>query len=157
MRGTSNTSIPKPRPAGGDDTLNGGDGDDTVDGGTGDDTIVGGHGAGNDVYKGGAGFDRVTYTSAKTKIKVDLEKGKASGGDIDKDKLVGIEGVLGGQAGDTIRGSKAANILDGHTGKDKLTGGKGKDTFVFSTELGQKNVDAITDSTASSTTRRRAS
>ncbi len=131
--------------ASGDDTLSGGGGDDSVDGGDGDDTIVGGHGAGDDTYLGGAGFDRVTYTSAGKKIVVDLQKGKASGADIDTDKLKQIEGVLGGRAGDTIKGSKGANVIDGHTGKDKLTGDKGKDTFLFSTEPGKKNVDTITD------------
>jgi len=72
-------------------------------------------------------------------------EGKASGADIDADTLEQIEGILGGQAGDNLEGESGSNSIDGHTGKDKLTRGKGKDTFFFSTELGKKNVDTITD------------
>jgi len=133
------------RGLGGDDTITGGNGDDEVDGGTGDDSIVGGDGAGNDRYTGGSGFDLVIYKSATSAIKVDLNKGKASGAEIGRDKLKKVEGVLGGQGGDKIIGSKGANLIDGHTGKDNLTGGGGKDAFKFSTVLGDSNVDTIKD------------
>lgn len=130
---------------GGADTIEGGDGNDTVDGGTGDDTIIGGNGAGNDLYAGGSGSDTVIYRSADLKVVVDLKKGVASGADIGNDKLKQIEAVLGGKGGDKITGSNGADILDGNTGKDTLEGGKGKDAFVFSTELGTRNVDKILD------------
>jgi Ca2+-binding RTX toxin-like protein len=129
----------------GDDTMVGGDGDDVVDGGLGDDEIVGGDGAGDDKYVGGKGLDTVVYKSATKSISVDLKKGEASGPKIGTDKLKQIEGILGGQAGDTIKGDKGKNILDGFTGNDKLIGRAGNDAFVFSTELGKKNVDSIRD------------
>lgn len=130
---------------GGDDTLNGGDGDDAISGGSGKDKIVGGSGRGNDKYDGGSGVDEVLYKSATKAIVVDLAKHKASGTEIGKDTLRGIEDVVGGAGGDTIRGDGHANMFDGLNGKDSLTGGGGRDTFLFSTKLGAKNVDTITD------------
>ncbi|MDZ4392586.1 MAG: calcium-binding protein, partial [Cypionkella sp.] len=122
--------------AGGNDTLLGNDGDDTLDGGLGDDLIVGGNGAGNDRYTGGAGIDTVRYTSAVTGILVDLAATTASGTEIGSDRLFQIENVLGGQGNDTIRGSIAANRLDGHSGSDTLEGFGGNDSYV---------VDRLTD------------
>lgn len=121
----------------GNDTLIGGAGHDTVNGGNGNDIIVGGHGAGNDKYNGGSGIDTVTYTSATAGIKVDLAKGVASdiaGGDaasIGVDKLTGIENIVGGNFDDIIIGSKAANILTGGLGADKLYAGNDKVRDVF--------------------------
>jgi Ca2+-binding RTX toxin-like protein len=113
----------------GEDKLTGGDGDDWVDAGDGDDEIVGGDGAGDDTYLGGDGIDTVRYTSAITGITVDLAAGTASGNEIGSDTLSSIENIIGGQAGDTLKGNAAANLIDGYTGDDLLEGGGGDDTL----------------------------
>ena len=102
---------------GGNDTLVGGDGDDVVDGGAGRDEIVGGSGRGDDAYDGGSGVDQVTYRSATKAIVVDLAKHKASGAQIGRDSLRGIEDVVGGSGNDTIRGDGFANTIDGLQGQ----------------------------------------
>jgi Ca2+-binding RTX toxin-like protein len=113
----------------GNDSLAGGAGDDTVNGGEGNDEIIGGNGLGDDDYVGGTGTDTVKYTSATVAITVDLGQGFASGKEIGQDKLLGIEHVTGGQAGDSLTGSAGNNFLDGYTGNDTLIGGLGKDTL----------------------------
>ncbi|MBM7069773.1 M10 family metallopeptidase C-terminal domain-containing protein [Actibacterium sp. 188UL27-1] len=51
-----------------------------------------------------------------------------------------------GEAGaDILRGGKGNDMLDGGLKADTMTGGAGEDTFRFSTELGEDNVDRITD------------
>jgi VCBS repeat-containing protein len=117
----------------GNDYLYAGAGDDVVDAGAGDDDIVGGDGAGNDTYIGGDGIDTVRYTSAITGITVDLVAGTASGNEIGNDSLSSIENILGGQAGDTLRGDAQANDLDGYTGDDLIEGRGGNDTLTGGT------------------------
>lgn len=62
--------------------------------------------------------------------------------------------VAGTKKGDSYKGTaftdkvdldKGDDTLNGAGGNDKLTGGKGRDTFVFDTALGPNNVDRITD------------
>jgi Ca2+-binding RTX toxin-like protein len=113
----------------GKDKLYAGGGNDHVDGGEGDDEIVGGDGAGNDTYVGGAGTDLLRYTSATTRITVNLGTGTANGADIGTDVLSEIENLIGGQAGDSIVGSSGANAIDGYTGADTISGGVGADTL----------------------------
>lgn len=121
---------------GGNDILNGGNGNDylyagsgndTVDGGAGDDLIVGGDGAGDDTYKGGTGIDTVKYTSATQAISVNLTSGRASGSEINNDKLYDIENVIAGDGNDVIVGSKVSNYLYGGLGNDNLDGAAGRD------------------------------
>ena len=51
-----------------------------------------------------------------------------------------------GVAGDDeLRGGRGSDLLDGGLGEDMLIGGAGEDTFRFTTELGDGNVDWITD------------
>jgi len=150
----------------GDDRLEAGDGNDTVNGGDGDDLIIGGSGRGNDVYQGGAGEDGVKYASATRSITVDLQRGSATGRDIDSDRLSDIEDVIGGSGSDRISGNASANgleggegndVLDGRSGddylvggagSDRMTGGLGADTFVLQalTDSGTgRNRDRISD------------
>ena len=68
------------------------------------------------------------------------------------DILTTIENVVGSRAGDTIKGNRLANILDGDTGNDCLTGGGRADVFVFS-----RGNDQITDFDAGRPTGRTAS
>jgi Ca2+-binding RTX toxin-like protein len=113
----------------GKDKLYAGSGNDQVDAGEGDDEIVGGDGAGDDTYVGGAGSDLLRYTSATTRITVNLGTGTANGTDIGSDVLSEIENIIGGQAGDSIVGSSGANAIDGYTGADTISGGVGADTL----------------------------
>jgi hypothetical protein len=114
---------------GGNDYLYSGAGDDRVDAGEGDDSIIGGAGAGNDIYLGGPGIDQVIYSSSTTSITIDLEAGTASGNEIGTDSLSGIENIIGGQAGDILRGDALANDIDGYTGDDLIEGAGGDDTL----------------------------
>lgn len=144
----------------GNDIIIAGDGNDSVSAGDGSDLIVGGDGAGNDSYDGGKGIDTVKYTSATAAITVDLAKGSATsiaGKDlagIGTDKLKGIENLIAGDYGDTLTGSKDANLIEGRGGNDTIDGGLGNDTlvggagadrFVFSTKPAANNVDVISD------------
>lgn len=56
------------------------------------------------------------------------------------------EPVQPGEAGnDRLYGGKGNDLLDGGLGADVLSGGQGEDSFRFSTELGEGNVDRIKD------------
>ncbi len=123
----------------GNDTLTGGDGDDylyagagndTVTAGNGNDLIVGGDGAGDDVYNGGNGVDTVKYSSATQAIVVNLTTGRASGAEINNDKLISIENVIAGDGDDLVTGSAVANQLEGGLGNDTLVAGAGNDVLV---------------------------
>ncbi|MCS0628702.1 calcium-binding protein [Telluria mixta] len=131
--------------------LIGGYGDDVLNGGTGMDIMVGGDG--NDTYYVDDQFDMIT----------ELGTGVANGG-IDT-VYAGISHVLnanvenlrlnsttsingtGNTLNNLIVGNAGANVLNGLTGNDTLTGGAGKDIFLFNTALA-KNIDTITDFSA---------
>ncbi|MFB9224975.1 hypothetical protein [Paracoccus cavernae] len=106
--------------------LAGGAGNDTLTGGAGNDTLDGG--AGNDVLDGGAGIDTVRF-SGNGAVTVNLNLGTAQNTGQGIDRLVGIEGVLGGGGNDRITGNAGANILGGGAGNDRLDGGAGNDTL----------------------------
>ncbi len=56
------------------------------------------------------------------------------------------EPILPGEAGnDKLYGGQGSDLLDGGLGADLLFGGTGEDSFRFSTELGEDNVDQIKD------------
>jgi Ca2+-binding RTX toxin-like protein len=60
--------------------------------------------------------------------------------------LIEYDGIAGGSGIDKIVGTTKADTLMGLGGNDILTGGKGKDAFVFNTKLSKKsNVDKLTD------------
>lgn len=138
----------------GNDTLRGGDGNDKLFGGSGNDVLSGGTGnntlygnsgddrflvdVGKNAVFGGSGFDTIDFSGASSGVKVDLSKHVASGGG--NATMWGVEGVVGTNFADTLRGDKNANAIDGGAGNDVirsaagadvLTGGTGKDTFVF--------------------------
>lgn len=114
----------------GNDYLYGGAGNDKVEGGAGNDFILGSDGSGNDSYNGGSGNDTISYSGATQSVTVNLNKGRASGAEIDQDKLRDIENVIGGAGDDIITGNSKSNYLIGNDGNDTLDGGKGKDTLV---------------------------
>ncbi len=109
---------------GGDDTLNGGAGNDSLLGGDGNDFLDGG--TGNDSIDGGSGVDTASYLHASTAVNVDLAQHVSSGGD-GSDALYNIEGIIGSQFGDVIKGDSNENILYGRDGHDLIDGGDGRD------------------------------
>ena len=130
----------------GNDSLNGGSGTDSVVGGPGDDTIDATGCSGSpcladaaDTYSGGDGVDSISYDHRAAAVTVTLD-GVADDGTAGEHDNVAtdIENVTGGDGGDTIVGTDAANVLsggsdyngqpntiDGLGGNDVLTGGNG--------------------------------
>lgn len=108
--------------------LFGGAGDDELHGGsaTFGDTIQGG--PGNDILNGGGGLaDQVAYNDRSVPVTVDLQAG--IGGALGEvDTLTGFEDVVGGSAGDTLKGGDTAPqyILSGGNGNDVIEGGSAR-------------------------------
>ena len=119
----------------GDDTLRGGPGADLLDGDAGDDWLLGGNGddlalfgnEGNDTIDGGAGFDDVEYGGDPAGVDVDLAAGTATDGHGDTDTLLNVEGVVGSDFADSLRGDANDNFLSGLEGDDTLIGRGGND------------------------------
>ncbi|MBP2312134.1 multicopper oxidase domain-containing protein [Azospirillum soli] len=111
------------------DAITGVKGDDRVTAGLGDDRIIATAGDGNDSYDGGGGSDTYDLTGIATAVTVNLAAGTATGADIGRDTLVGVENVLGGAGADRITGDAGANFLTGAAGNDTMDGGLGDDTL----------------------------
>jgi Ca2+-binding RTX toxin-like protein len=134
-------------------TLSGLAGDDTIKGKGGDDQISGG--SGDDALIGGAGFDYADYANAAASVDVNLLTGTATGGD-GIDTLSELEGIIGSEFSDTLRGDNLVNTVlagagddlvllaggkdyaEGGAGNDTLKGGTGADTL-----LGGSGADTI--------------
>jgi Ca2+-binding RTX toxin-like protein len=93
--------------------LDGGVGNDSLSGGEGADRLYGG--AGDDVLKGGQGrdvrWDSLEHNDAASTINADM--------------------LNGGAGNDRLHGQSGSDILDGGAGDDRLTGGGGRDKFIF--------------------------
>ncbi|MGL4634415.1 MAG: cadherin domain-containing protein, partial [Beijerinckiaceae bacterium] len=118
------------------DRLEGGDDNDYLNGGLGDDILNGGNGndlihdnSGADSINGGSGIDTVSFAGTGTAINVNLTTGIGTGGDANGDTYVGIENIIGGNAGDTITGDTQNNAIWGDQGNDTLRGENGNDTL----------------------------
>ncbi|WP_423298271.1 calcium-binding protein, partial [Arcobacter sp. YIC-310] len=109
----------------GDDILEGKDGNDSLDGGLGEDTLKGG--AGDDILNGGIGddIDTADFSDANGDLNIDLNaSGEVDiGAGLGKDTFISIEGAIGGDFKDTIKGTSGANTLKGNDGDDTLLGG----------------------------------
>jgi Ca2+-binding RTX toxin-like protein len=146
----------------GNDRLNGGDGNDNLLGGEGDDTLSAGAGndvisagsgddiilisatdSGKDLINGDAGNDTLDFTGSSLGINIDLS---IAGTQTVLPTLVltvlNLENIKGGSGDDKIAGNTQNNIL---------SGGAGRDTFVFGNTrtrlLTGLGVDTITDFT----------
>jgi Ca2+-binding RTX toxin-like protein len=124
----------------GNDVLTGDAGTDQLFGGDGDDTLSGGSGA--DRLEGGAGMlDYASYKltdngAANTNgLTVDLSNISNNTGDALGDQYFGIEGVIGSQGNDILRGSINGDNLFGDAGNDQLYGGLGNDLLSGGTGL----------------------
>lgn len=115
----------------GDDRINGEAGDDLIDGGIGSDTLIGDS---LNAGLGKVGFDLVDYRSRTQPIIASLD-GVRNDGNADDGKSAGdrdlidptVDGILGGSAGDVLRGNAPGNRLDGGPGEDILNGLDGDD------------------------------
>ena len=86
---------------------------------------------GNDTIDGSAGGPtRVSFQSSPTGVVVDLLMGQADDGFGGKDRLIGVDAVLGSTFDDRLTGDGGPNNLSGEAGNDSLAGGKGNDTLV---------------------------
>ena len=114
----------------GEDGLYGFEGDDILDGAGGDDWLQGGPGA--DQIIGGAGaLDYAAYLSSMAAVTVDLIfPNRNLGLDAVGDTYSGIEGLIGSQFGDSLRGDVGNNYLFGMGGSDSLYGREGVDSLV---------------------------
>jgi hypothetical protein len=130
----------------GDDLLVGGTWDDRLDGGGGADELRGGEGAdvlsdgdrddaraggvpGPDVLDGGPGADKVTYRQRMRAVSVNLADGRPDGARNERDLVLAVESVTGGDGNDRLIGDSAANTLDGRGGRNRLIGRSGDDVL----------------------------
>src|SRR5690606_17699260 len=93
----------------GNDLLLGGAGNDLLFGQGGIDTLEGGVGA--DTLDGGSGFDVASYAGSSAAVDVRLNNGTATGGDASGDVLSNIEGLIGSDFADILKGDGGANLL----------------------------------------------
>lgn len=121
----------------GNDTVVAGDGNDKIVGGLGNDTLDGGAGndtfwasTGDDSFTGGSGStDIVDYSAATIGLTMDLAN-VANNTDIAAgDTYSGIEGFIGSDFDDVLRGNGGANNIFGENGTDTLEGKNGADTL----------------------------
>ena len=111
----------------GNDTLVGRDGNDTLFGEAGDDVLNGGNGA--DALSGGDGMDLASYADATAAVTVDLAAPGSNTGEALGDVYYSIEGVIGTNYIDTLRGDAGANTFYGGGDSDTIYGMGGNDTL----------------------------
>jgi Ca2+-binding RTX toxin-like protein len=108
--------------------LRGGSGDDVLFGNASDNTFY--DTLGSDSYDGRGGRDTVSYAGRLDQIELDLGVTAAQPIGAEADTLVGIENVVGGDGGNFLTGTVAANRLEGGAAEDILVGGAGRDTLI---------------------------
>ena len=111
---------------GGNDSLYGGEGDDALIGGMGADRLDGDSGTDTAFYMQAAATDAVTGLG----VIVDLAMPNLNSGEATGDVYVGVEGVIGSNYHDSLRGDAADNVLQGYLGYDALYGREGNDTLL---------------------------
>ncbi len=107
----------------GGDVLNGGTGIDNVDGEADGDTVADSGDGVSDTLSGGTsatGVDVLTYAGVATPVTIDLTAATAA---TDTVAANTFENAVGGDAGDTIRGTGTVNNLQGGAGDDTIFGG----------------------------------
>jgi Ca2+-binding RTX toxin-like protein len=114
---------------GGNDVIDGGDDGDLICGGPGNDRIQTGPDGGfsfdvasgddgDDVIVAGSTFVFAAYESSPGPVSVDLGAGVATGQGTDT--LVGVNGAVGSEFDDTLRGNSKPNCLGGMGGNDTI-------------------------------------
>ena len=107
--------------------LEGMPGQETLQGGTGDDVLVGSTGA--DLLDGGAGFDFADYSAAFGSQRIDLLYPELNTNMAAGDRHISIEGVIGGNGPDNIRGTIGDDVLRGESNVDYIFGRRGNDVL----------------------------
>lgn len=151
----------------GSDTVNGADGWDELSGEAGNDVLNGG--VGSDILDGGRGFDSASYADASELVVADLLRSNLNTGEAVGDVYQDIEGIIGsdfddilrgdngrnalraGDGDDTLNGRAGDDLLEGGSGEDRLTGGAGADQFLFR-GASNEGADTITDFTSGTDT-----
>ena len=114
----------------GDDVLHGGGNTDLLSGdGDGPDRRDATAGRGNDIIEGGGGADQLSYEGRSVPVRVDLSGATASGSVGERDRIVGVEHVIGGDHADVLLGTAHANEMWGGSGDDELRGLGGPDAL----------------------------
>lgn len=99
---------------------------------------------GSDFIDGAGGLDEARYTNATAAVNVNLAAGTAVdgefvGGVVGNDTLRNVEGVRGGNFGDTLIGGNAASdtleFFMGMSGNDFIDGGSGYDRVDYNSSL----------------------
>ncbi|WP_162529731.1 calcium-binding protein [Nocardioides caldifontis] len=130
---------------GGSDTVVAGAGHDRVRAGAGSDIVIGAAGndilagqggpdgmigdAGADRINGGGGVDLLAYLGTRKGVRVDMAKGRASGG-AGKDRFSGFEGLVDTPRADTLLGSKRNEAFFPSGGADRIDGRGGRDYLI---------------------------
>jgi len=97
-------------------------------GGNGDDRLISGPAA-DEIY-GEAGQDVVDYSGRTAPVNVDLITDQPVNGAVgEKDKIKGVEDVLGGAGADKLTGSDGPNEILGGKGADTISAKGGQDTI----------------------------
>jgi Ca2+-binding RTX toxin-like protein len=125
----------------GNDAFAGNGGNDTLIGGAGNDSLNGGAGA--DAMSGGIGDDTYTIDNALDTVSENVGEGTDTvvssidytlGANVENLSLTGTAiSATGNGLNNAIRGTSAANVLDGGAGADKLYGYGGDDTYIVDT------------------------
>jgi Ca2+-binding RTX toxin-like protein len=114
--------------------------DNVLVGNAGANVLEGGYGS--DRIDGGAGDDVASYVQATSGVTIDLSGRGAktvADGNGGTDTLVSIEGLIGSNYADVLRGGDGANSLAGGNGDDVLDGGAGSDRL-----SGDAGADTVT-------------
>lgn len=111
--------------------IEGGAGDDYLDAGSygSNETFAGG--AGDDTIDGGTYFNFASYADASAAVRVSLATTSSQNtGGAGRDKLIGIDGLIGSGFDDRLTGDQMSNSLAGGDGADTIDGGSlGADTI----------------------------
>jgi Ca2+-binding RTX toxin-like protein len=128
--------VERVRGGSGDDVLTGDDGGNDLFGAEGDDRLAGA--GGDDILRGGTGEDAASYVASPSRIRANLAQGRAFDDLGGRDRLEGLEGLIGGFGEDVlvgdgrtnaILGGPAADRLEGRGGGDELGGGRADDVL----------------------------
>jgi Ca2+-binding RTX toxin-like protein len=127
--------VERVRGGSGDDVLTGGDGANDLFGAEGDDRLAGARG--DDILRGGTGEDAANYVESPSRVRANLVQGRAFDDLGGRDRLMGIEGLVGGFGEDVLIGDGDGNSILGGPGTDRLEGSGGND------ELGGGRADDV--------------
>ncbi|MDH3264302.1 MAG: hypothetical protein OEM24_09915, partial [Paracoccaceae bacterium] len=101
---------------GGNDRIYGGAGSDEIYGGDGNDRLSGDAGA--DLIDGGAGRDYADFSASSQAVTLDFLRPELNTGEATGDVYIAVEGAIGGDGRDTLRGDNAANYMFGGGNED---------------------------------------